>query len=205
MRRIRPSANASAWRSLHPTRCRPWPMPPGNMLVLVLAGAGMGAFVSCLSPISVAIVVLLIDPDHFVRADHPRLPGGGGAYIVARDNLGEVPAQTAGAALLTDYILTVAVSISSGVAQIVSAFPALYPYRVEISVAMVFLVMLVNLRGCQGIGRDLRDPHLLLPGYDVPDSDRRSYPLPDRALWALSRIPPPTVSRCTASGRCPCS
>ena len=54
-------------------------------------------------------------------------PGGGGAYIVARDNLGELPAQTAGAALLTDYILTVAVSISSGVAQITSAFPAATP------------------------------------------------------------------------------
>jgi len=50
-------------------------------------------------------------------------PGGGGAYIVARDNLGELPAQTAGAALLTDYILTVAVSISSGVAQIISGIP----------------------------------------------------------------------------------
>ena len=54
-------------------------------------------------------------------------PGGGGAYIVARDNLGELPAQTAGAALLTDYILTVAVSISSGVAQIISAFPSSVP------------------------------------------------------------------------------
>ena len=52
-------------------------------------------------------------------------PGGGGAYIVARDNLGELPAQTAGAALLTDYILTVAVSISSGVSQITSAYPGL--------------------------------------------------------------------------------
>ena len=53
------------------------------------------------------------------------IPGGGGAYIVSRDNLGESPAQVAGAALLMDYILTVAVSISSGVAQIVSAYPDL--------------------------------------------------------------------------------
>src|SRR5512139_2695675 len=68
-------------------------------------------------------------------------PGGGGAYIVARDNLGEVPAQTAGAALLTDYILTVAVSISSGVAQLVSAFPVLYPYRVWIAIFMVLFIM----------------------------------------------------------------
>ena len=52
-------------------------------------------------------------------------PGGGGAYIVARDNLGELPAQIAGAALMTDYVLTVSVSVSSGIAQIVSAYPTL--------------------------------------------------------------------------------
>ncbi|MCL4272023.1 MAG: APC family permease, partial [Anaerolineales bacterium] len=77
---------------------------------------------------------------------------GGGAYIVARDNLGELPAQTAGAALLTDYILTVSVSVSSGVAQIVSAYPDLSPYRVWIAVAAVFLIMLVNLRGVKESG-----------------------------------------------------
>ena len=79
-------------------------------------------------------------------------PSGGGAYIVSRDNLGEMPAQIAGAALLTDYILTVAVSISSGVAQITSAFPALFPWRVEIAVALVLLVMVINLRGVQESG-----------------------------------------------------
>ena len=63
-------------------------------------------------------------------------PGGGGAYIVARDNLGELPAQMAGAALLTDYILTVAVSVSSGVAQLASAFPALLAHRVAIAVVL---------------------------------------------------------------------
>ncbi len=79
-------------------------------------------------------------------------PGGGGAYIVARDNLGELPAQTAGAALLTDYILTVAVSISSGVAQIVSAFPALHPYRVWLAVGLVGVITLINLRGVKESG-----------------------------------------------------
>jgi amino acid transporter len=79
-------------------------------------------------------------------------PDGGGAYIVARDNLGEIPAQIAGAALLTDYTLTVAVSVSSGVAQIMSAFPHLLPYRVLIAVGLVFLVMLINLRGVKESG-----------------------------------------------------
>ena len=80
-------------------------------------------------------------------------PSGGGAYIVARDNLGELPAQIAGAALLTDYILTVAVSISAGVAQITSAFPGLLPYRVDIAVGVIILMTVVNLRGVKESGR----------------------------------------------------
>ena len=79
-------------------------------------------------------------------------PGGGGAYIVARDNLGELPAQIAGAALLTDYILTVSVSISSGVAQLTSGFPALLPFRVVFAVLIVGLMMVVNLRGVKESG-----------------------------------------------------
>ena len=126
-------------------------------ILLILAAAGMGAF-RLAFPISVAIVVLLIILTISYEQTIHAYPGGGGAYIVARDNLGEVPAQTAGAALLTDYILTVAVSISSGVAQIVSAFPALYVYRVEISVALVFLVMLVNLRGVKESGATFAIP-----------------------------------------------
>ncbi len=71
---------------------------------------------------------------------------------MARDNLGELPAQAAGAALLSDYVLTVSVSISSGVAQIVSAFPALYRYRVEIAVGLILFIMLINLRGVKESG-----------------------------------------------------
>src|SRR5215510_2249291 len=103
-------------------------------------------------PISVAIVILLAIVTISYEQTIHSYPGGGGAYIVARDNLGELPAQTAGAALLTDYILTVAVSVSSGVAQIVSAYPDLFPYRVWISVGAVFLIMLVNLRGVKESG-----------------------------------------------------
>jgi amino acid transporter len=103
-------------------------------------------------PISVAIVILLAIVTISYEQTIHAYPGGGGAYIVARDNLGELPAQTAGAALLTDYILTVAVSVSSGVAQIVSAYPDLFPFRVWISVGAVFLIMLVNLRGVKESG-----------------------------------------------------
>jgi amino acid transporter len=102
--------------------------------------------------VSVGIVILLAIVTISYEQTIHAYPGGGGAYIVARDNLGEGPAQTAGAALLTDYILTVAVSVSSGVAQIVSAYPDLYPYRVWIAVGSVVLITLINLRGVKESG-----------------------------------------------------
>jgi amino acid transporter len=120
-------------------------------MFVVLAAAGTMAYGISI-PISLAIVGLLVILTTSYEQTIHAYPGGGGAYIVARDNLGELPAQTAAAALLTDYILTVAVSISSGVAQITSALPTLYPYRVEISVVLVAFVMLVNLRGVKESG-----------------------------------------------------
>ena len=120
-------------------------------LMLVLAAAG-AAGLSYAVPLAIGIVVLLTILTLSYEQTIHAYPGGGGAYIVARDNLGELPAQIAGAALLTDYILTVAVSISSGVAQITSAFPHLYAYRVEIAVVLVVLIMTVNLRGVKESG-----------------------------------------------------
>ncbi len=120
-------------------------------IMFILAAAGTAAF-SNVFPISIAIVILLAIVALSYEQTIHAYPGGGGAYIVARDNLGELPAQIAGAALLTDYILTVAVSISSGVAQIVSAFPALFDYRAVLAVVLVMFVMLVNLRGVKESG-----------------------------------------------------
>ena len=119
------------------------------MLILAIAGSGALGYVF---PISAAIVTLMVIVTISYEQTIHAYPGGGGAYIVARDNLGELPAQTAGAALLTDYILTVAVSISSGVAQISSAFPALFPYRVWMGIALVMFIMLINLRGVKESG-----------------------------------------------------
>jgi amino acid transporter len=104
-------------------------------------------------PIAFAIAILLTIVTISYRQTIYAYPNGGGAYIVARDNLGELPAQVAGAALLTDYILTVAVSISAGVAQITSFFEELRPYRVEIAVAVIILMTIVNLRGVKESGR----------------------------------------------------
>ena len=120
-------------------------------ILVILAVAGTAAF-GYVFPISIAIVLLMgIVSVSYEQTIHA-YPGGGGAYIVSRDNLGETPAQIAGAALLTDYILTVAVSISAGVAQIISAYPDLFPYRVWIAVAAVFFIMLINLRGVKESG-----------------------------------------------------
>jgi amino acid transporter len=120
-------------------------------ILAILAAAGTGAF-SFAFPISMAIVVLLVIVSVSYEQTIHAYPGGGGAYIVARDNLGELPAQTAGAALLTDYILTVSVSVSSGIAQIASAFPALDPWRVPLAVGMVIAIMMINLRGVKESG-----------------------------------------------------
>ncbi len=120
-------------------------------ILIVLFAAGTAALTLSL-PIATAIIILLVIVTISYEQTIHAYPGGGGAYIVARDNLGEAPAQVAGAALLTDYILTVAVSISSGVAQITSAFPELYPYRVWIALAMVVMMTLINLRGVKESG-----------------------------------------------------
>lgn len=115
-------------------------------------------------PVALAIAVLLAIVTISYRQTIYAYPNGGGAYIVARDNLGEAQAQVAGAALLTDYILTVAVSISSGVAQIVSAFPDLLPYRVPIAVFVIGIMTLVNLRGVKESGRIFAVPTYFFVG-----------------------------------------
>ncbi len=120
-------------------------------ILVILAAAGTMAF-GIVVPISIAIVILLAIVTISYEQTIHAYPDGGGAYIVARDNLGEFPALIAGASLLTDYILTVSVSIASGVAQIVSAFPALYDYRVVLSVGFIMFVMLMNLRGVKESG-----------------------------------------------------
>jgi amino acid transporter len=120
-------------------------------ILVILAAAGTIAF-GYVFPISIVIVGLLaivvISYEQIIHA----YPNGGGAYIVASDNLGKFPALVAAAALLTDYILTVSVSISSGVAQIVSAYPQLFNYRVPIAVLFVLFIMVINLRGVRESG-----------------------------------------------------
>ncbi len=121
-------------------------------ILVILALLGSMAYLGLSIPIAIAISALLVIVTISYRQTIYAYPNGGGAYIVARDNLGEVAAQVAGAALLTDYILTVAVSISSGVAQITSAFPSLLPYRVIMAVAIIAFITVINLRGVKESG-----------------------------------------------------
>ncbi len=120
-------------------------------ILAILMVIGTAAY-GLLFPISLVIVALLAVVTVSYEQTIHAYPNGGGSYIVSRDNLGEMPAKIAASAILTDYILTVAVSISSGVAQVISAYPQLFDYRVWISVALVGLIMMINLRGVRESG-----------------------------------------------------
>lgn len=120
-------------------------------MMAILAAAGTLAF-GFVFPISLVIAGLLLVVTLSYEQTIHAYPNGGGSYIVSRDNLGALPAKVAAAAILTDYILTVAVSISSGVAQIISAYPQIFEYRVYLAVFLVLFIMLVNLRGLRESG-----------------------------------------------------
>ncbi|MBY0490373.1 MAG: APC family permease [Gemmatimonadaceae bacterium] len=122
-----------------------------EQILLVLAVLGTAAL-DHVVPISAVIVGLLVLVAVSYRQTIFAYPGGGGSYTVAKDNLGTGPGLVAAAALLTDYILTVSVSISSGVAAINSAYPQLAPHTVLLCNAAIALLMLVNLRGVRESG-----------------------------------------------------
>jgi len=120
-----------------------------TLLVLLLAGSSS---LSLSLPISGIIILLLAIVALSYRQTIKAYPNGGGAYIVARENLGIYPGLIAAASLMIDYILTVTVSISAGVAALTSAFPGLEPYRVEVCLFFIVLVLFANLRGVRESG-----------------------------------------------------
>ena len=123
-----------------------------EQIVLVLGTAGTAAFLGLAAPISVAVALLLAIVVASYRQTCYAYPSGGGAYVVSKENLGQTASLTAAAALLVDYVMTVAVSVVSGVVAIISALPSLAPYAVELSVGFVALLALVNLRGVKESG-----------------------------------------------------
>jgi amino acid transporter len=119
------------------------------MRVLMLAGVGA---LSWTMPLSLAVVVLLVIVVTSYQQTIRAYPRGGGSYVVSSDNLGTVPGLIAGASILVDYVLTVAVSVSAGVAAITSAFPAVHQERVLIAVIAVAVIAWMNLRGIRESG-----------------------------------------------------
>ncbi|MCS6265355.1 MAG: APC family permease [Nitrospira sp.] len=120
------------------------------LLVLTLAGAAM---VGYSIPLSLSIIGLLVILTMSYRQIIFEYPEGGGAYIVGKSNLGEWPGLVAAAALMIDYVLTVAVSVAAGMAALTSAVPALLPHREALCVAAILLVTVVNLRGVRESGQ----------------------------------------------------
>ncbi len=129
-------------------------------ILLVLAAAGAVALSYSL-PIGLAIAALIAIVVSSYRQTIRAYPQGGGAYIVTKDNLGVYPGLIAAAALLIDYVLTVAVSAAAGVAAVTSAVPALFPYRVVLCVLAVAAIAIANLRGLRESGRLFAAPTYL--------------------------------------------
>jgi amino acid transporter len=120
------------------------------LFVLVGAGVVLSRASLYISLVVVALLVIVVlSYQQTIRA----YPSGGGSYIVSTANLGRSPGLVAAASLMIDYVMTVAVSVAAGVAAVTSALPAMYAYRVIISVVVIVLVTLVNLRGIRESGR----------------------------------------------------
>ena len=133
------------------------------LFVVAVGGSSLALGLSKLVPISLVVAALLAIVITSYRQVIFAYPGGGGAYAVSRENLGEMPSLVAGASLMVDYILTVAVSISAGVAAIISIpeFSGLAAHRVELGVGLIVLITLMNMRGIKESGRVFAVPTYL--------------------------------------------
>lgn len=123
--------------------------PQELLMILTLGGVAFLAFAPGIAAMVVLLLTVIVLSYRRVIAAYP---SGGGDYEVAMKNLGKKPALVVAAALLLDYVMTVAVSIASGTDNIISAFPALAPFRVEIAVGFILLLTAINLRGVRESG-----------------------------------------------------
>jgi amino acid transporter len=132
---------------------------PQEMLLILLLGGT--AFLAFAPGVAAAVVLLLTVVVLSYRQLVKAYPSGGGDYEVARKNIGEVAGLIVASALLVDYVLTVAVSVASGVDNIISALPFLNPWRVEIAILCLLILMAVNLRGVRESGKAFAVPTYL--------------------------------------------
>ena len=130
------------------------------LFVVALGASSLALGLNVLMPIAIAVALLLAIVVTSYRQTIFAYPSGGGSYVVSRENLGETPSLVAGASLLVDYILTVAVSISAGVAAIISIpqFRSFVDQRVVIGLGLILLISLANLRGIKESGRIFAAP-----------------------------------------------
>jgi len=129
---------------------------PEEIMIVLLTASASAAYLGL--PIAAAISTLMVIVVTSYRQTIKAYPSGGGAYIVGKDNLGTIPGLVAAAALLIDYVMTVAVSIVAGVIAITSAVPALLPHKVALSLLFVAFITLVNLRGAKESGAFFAPP-----------------------------------------------
>jgi len=179
--------------------------PEEILMALVVGGT---ALIHLSMPIATGIVILIaIVATSYFQTIHA-YPSGGGAYIVAKENLGTYPGLVAGSALLIDYVLTVAVSISSGIAAVTSAFPDLRSHTVMMCLVAIGFIMIVNLRGVRESGRLFSFPVYVFVGVLlllIAASFTRSLsvaqpPLPDMKAPAADILPLFIILRAFASG-----
>ncbi|HEY4460917.1 MAG TPA: APC family permease, partial [Pseudonocardiaceae bacterium] len=134
-----------------------------EMLIELLPAAGMAAF-ALLLPLTGAILVILLLVAASYRQVVMAYTKAGGSYVVARDNFGPRVAQVAAAALLIDYVVTVAVQCAAGTVALASAIPALGPYSTVITIGVVLVMCFINLRGLREAGRPFAVPAYLFVG-----------------------------------------
>lgn len=126
--------------------------------ILLIVGLGGVAYLHLAAPVAGAVVILLAVVVLSYRQTCHAYPGGGGAFVVSKDNFGETAALVAAAALLVDYVMTVAVSVVAGVLAVTSRFPDLQPYAVDLAVGAVIALAAVNLRGLRDSGKAFAFP-----------------------------------------------
>jgi amino acid transporter len=179
--------------------------PEAMIAVLVLAGSGALHFELA---VGLSLLALMIIVGASYRQTIRAYPSGGGSYIVATDNLGEIPGLAAAAGLMTDYILTVSVSVTAGVAAVTSALPLLRGERVLLGVVVIAVLLAGNLRGVRQAGNLFAIPTflflsamavLIVAGF-VKASSRDFTALPAPHLTAVAALGPLLLLRAFASG-----
>jgi hypothetical protein len=179
--------------------------PQAMLVVLILAGL---PGLSYSLPVGAAIVILMLAVGVSYRQTIRAYPQGGGSYIVASEELGRVPGLMAAAGLLIDYVMTVAVSVASGVAAITSAYPSMQPATVWIGVGVIVILLAGNLRGIRQAGAMFAVPTyafiaaigaLVVAGL-VHAAGRGFHPVPVHHLAMVQAVTVLLVLRAFASG-----